>query len=69
MNKVVNDLDNAEIINDNIVFVDDSDNVTFFSDDMSFAYVDLNNLSLENNHFDDDDPETIIQIRIVTWCN
>ena len=69
MNKVVNDLDNAEIINDNIVFVDDSDNVTFFSDDMSFAYVDLNNLSLENNHFDDDDPETIIEIRIVTWCN
>ena len=69
MNKVVNDLDNAEIINDNIVFVDDSDNVTFFSDDMSFAYVDLNNLSLENNHFDDNDPETIIEIRIVTWCN
>ena len=69
MNKVVNDLDNAEIINDNIVFVDDSDNVTFFSDDMGFAHVDLNNLSLENNHFDDDDPETIIEIRIVTWCN
>ena len=69
MNKVVNDLDNAEIINDNIVFVDDSDNVTFFSDDMGFAYVDLNNLSLENNHFDDDNPETIIEIRIVTWCN
>ena len=69
MNKVVNDLDNAEIINDNIFSVDDSDNVTFFSDDMGFAYVDLNNLSLENNHFDDDNPETIIEIRIVTWCN
>ena len=47
MNKVVNDLDNAEIINDNIVFVDDSDNVTFFSDDMGFAYVDLNNVRLK----------------------
>ena len=69
MNKVVNDLDNAEIINDNIVSVDDSDNDTFFSNDMGFAYVDLNNLSLENNHFDDDDPETIIEIRVVTWCN
>ena len=69
MNKVVNDLDNAEIINDNIFSVDDSDNVTFFSDDMGFAYVDLNNLSLENNHFDDDNPETIIEIRSVTWCN
>ena len=42
---MLRDLDNAEISNDDIVFVDvHSDDVTFFSDNMVFVDVDPNNV-------------------------
>ena len=48
----------------------DSDIVTFFSDDMGFNVTDLNNIDLDDDNCDDnDDPETIIQVRVVAWCN
>ena len=54
----------------NIVSVTaDSDNVTFFSDDMGLANVDLNNVSLDDDNFDTDNPETILHVRLMAWCN
>ena len=59
--------------NDDIIFVnEDSDNVTFFSDrylDTGILSVDLNNVILENVNFDEYDPETIIYVRLMAWCN
>ena len=33
---------------------------------MSILNIDLNNINLDNN-FDEDDPDTIILIRLLTW--
>ena len=45
MNKILRDLDNAEISNDDIVFVNvHSDDVTYFSDNIVFVNVDPNNV-------------------------
>ena len=44
-NKILRDLDNAEISNDDIVFVNvHSDDVTYFSDNIVFVNVDPNNV-------------------------
>ena len=68
--KMLEYLDNAVFFNDDIVFVNaDSNNVTFFSDDMGLVKVDVNNVSLDDVYFDDDDPETIIHVRLLAWCN
>ena len=29
----------------------------------------VNNISLDDDNFDDDDPETIIHVRLIAWCN
>ena len=70
-NKMLKYLDNSVFFNGNIVFFlnADSDNVTFFSDDVGFVNVEYNTVSLGHNNVDDDDPETIIQVNIVTCCN
>ena len=47
----------------------DSDNVTFFCNDMGVGNVDLNIRSLDYNTFDDDDPGTIILVRLIAWCD
>ena len=37
---------------------------------MGLVYVDLNNISLDDENLDgDDDPETIIHVRLTAWCN
>ena len=43
--------------------------VTFFSDDMVLVNVDFNNVSLDDVNFDNDDPKTMIHIRLMTWCD
>ena len=58
-NKVLKDLDNVVFFNDDIVFVNADSDVTFFSDDMD----------LDDDNFDDDDPETIIHTRLMAGCN
>ena len=47
----------------------DSDNVTYFTDEMGLNTVDLNNINLDNDNFDEDDPETIIHVILMDWCN
>ena len=54
--------------------------IYFFNEDFSshiillinvgIARVDLGNINLDyDNNFDEDDPETIINVRHLTWCN
>ena len=50
--------------NNNVVFVNaDSNNVTFFSDDMSLITL---NVSLDNNNFDYDDLKSLL--KNITKC-
>ena len=50
--------------NNNVVFVNaDSNNVTFFSDDMSLITL---NVSLDNNNFDYDDLKSLL--KSITKC-
>ena len=54
-------LDNVVFSNDDIVFAYEYSDVTFFSDDMGLnVYSNLNNINLDDDNFDDDDPEIII---------
>ena len=48
---------------------EDSDNVTFSSDEMGFRSVDLNNINLDDANFDENYPETIIHVRRMAWHN
>lgn len=46
------------------------DFVLISSDDIGIVNVDVNNMSLEDNDkFENNNPETIIHVRVTTWCN
>ena len=47
----------------------DYDFVKFFSDDMGLNAINLNNIILEDDNFDEDDPETIIHVRLMACHN
>ena len=47
-------------------FNEDSDNIIFSLDKKSIPNKDLNNINLDNN-CDEDDSDTIILIRLLTW--
>ena len=36
---------------------------------ISLVNVDLNNVNTNDDNFDNDDPETVIHVRLITWCN
>ena len=36
---------------------------------MGLVSTDLNNINLDNASFYEDDPETIIHFRLMSWCN
>ena len=61
-------LENVVLFKDDVVFNTDSD-VLFFSDAMCLANIGLNSISLDYVKFHDDDPETIIHVRVMAWCN
>ena len=61
-------IDNVIFFNDDVVFNTDSD-VTLFSDAMCLANIYLNSISLDYVKSHDDDPETIIHVRVMVWCN
>ena len=67
--KMIKKLDDAIFFSDVVVFLnDDSGNVTFYSDEMGFLSVDLNNINLDDDDFNEDEPETI-HVRLVAWHN
>ena len=52
---------------DNILyFNEDSGNGVFSCNEMGIFNIDLNNINLDNN-FDEDHPNTIIFIKLLTW--
>ena len=36
---------------------------------MDLNIIDLNNINLDDDDFHEDDPETIIHVRLIAWCN
>ena len=49
-----------------LYFNEDSVNVVFDCNEMGILNIDINNINLVNN-FDEDDPDTIILIKLLTW--
>ena len=47
----------------------DSNYVTYFSDEIGILIVDLKNINLDYVNFDEDNPEIIIHVRHLDWCN
>ena len=67
---MLKDLHEVMIFSHHVVLVHaNSDDVTFFSDDMGLVNVDLNNFSLDDDNFDIVYPETIIPVRLMASCN
>ena len=68
--KVIKKLHNGLFTSDNILsFDENSDNVTFFSDEVGIISEDLSNINLDDVKFYEDDPETIIYVRLMDWRN
>ena len=36
---------------------------------MDFNTIDLSSINLEDDSFDEEDPESIIHVRLMAWCN
>ena len=34
----------------------------------TFVIIDLNNINIDDDNFDEDDPETIVFVRLMAWC-
>ena len=52
---------------ENILYFDeDSGNVVFICNGMGILNIDLNNINLDN-HFDEDNRDTIILVRLLAW--
>ena len=49
-----------------LYFNDDSGNFIFSCNKMSILNIDINNINLDNN-FNEDDPDTIVLIRLLAW--
>ena len=61
-------LHNAFFTDVYILFLDeDSDSVTFSSDEKGILSVDLNNTKVDDLNFYEDYPETIIHVRLMAW--
>ena len=52
-----------------ILLNDGSNNITCFGYKMGILSIDLNNINLDDVNFDEDDPEAIIHVRLMTWHN
>ena len=63
--KMIKKLYNTVFADDDILFfVEDSGNVSFLSDEMGILSVNLDNINLYDGNFYEDDPETIIYVRL-----
>ena len=64
---MIKKLYNALFADDDTLFFDeDSNNVTFFSDERGIFSIDLNNINFDVANFSVDDPKTIIYFQ--TFC-
>ena len=66
--KMIKILFTAFYVDENILnFNEDSGNVVFTSNGMSILNIDLNNISLDNTNYDEDNPDAIILVRRFAW--
>ena len=57
---------------DNVVFSNDDmdlNDIDFFSDGMIVVTIDPNYISLDDDYFDEDNPISIVPVRLIAWCN
>ena len=53
---------------ENILYFDeDFGNVVFNCNEMGILNIDLHCINLDDNNFDEDDPDTIIHVRLLAW--
>ena len=64
--KMLEKLYNASFADENTLYFNENSAVTFCYDEMGILSVNLNDINLDNN-FDEDDPDTIILIRLLAW--
>ena len=65
--KVIKKFFTALYADENVLYLnEDSGDAVFSYIEMGINYIDLNNSNLDNN-FDEDDPDTIIHIRLLAW--
>ena len=69
--KMLGKLDNAFYANDTLFFSnEDFDKATFIANQIHIFAVDLDEINIDNdNNFDEDDADTIIHVRLLTWCS
>ena len=66
--KMIKILFTAFYVHENILnFNEDSGNVVFTSNGMSILNIDLNNISLDDTNYDEDNPDAIILVRRFAW--
>ena len=67
---MIKKIDDTMLPNDNIIFAnEDSNNATFFSDEIGIFSVDLNSINLDYVNFDENNPETIIHGKLMVRRN
>ena len=53
---------------DNILyFNEDSGNAIFSCNEMGILNIDLNDINLDDTNYNEDDPETIVHVRLLAW--
>ena len=63
-------LDDASFANDDIIIINKySNNVTFFDSNMGILSANLDKINLDNVNLNEDDPETIVHVRLIAWHN
>ena len=50
-----------------LYFKEDSGNAIFSCNETGILSIDLNNINLDDTNYDEDDPETNINIRLLAW--
>ena len=66
--KMIKKLSTALYADNGLLFFDeDSGNDTFCCNEVGMLSVNLNNINLDDNNHEEDDPNTIILIRLLAW--
>ena len=69
MNKRLQELNDAVFSKDDIVFVNKTTGNGIFVDADLVYTVFINYITLDNDNFNEEDPESIIQVTPITCCN
>ena len=69
-NNMIKKLDDAVLsIDGKVFFNEDSINFTFYSGEICTLSLDINNMNLDDANFSEDNPETIVYVRLLDQYN